>query len=313
MLYLQSFKFPNEREEAKFLYPNDKYRITGPPTDFRPLSHKGSRYPFGILDRNRIGCIGFDRITIFCGGNGSGKTTALNVIAEKLGLKRDSMFNSGRFFKEYLDLCKFDADLGTDRYVRKQLGKEVALYLPNDSRIIVSDDVFAHSMKQRRINDHIHGGRADAEKDYDNLIMSGANLRSLEDYERWKARSEALRNKSAFMQKQLESEVLEQSNGETAMVYFLQRIENPGLYLLDEPENSLSLENQIKLVEYIESSAHWFNCQFIIATHSPIFLSMKGARIYDFDENPVKTKKWTDVENVQILYEFFKAHENEFN
>lgn len=236
MLYLQSFKFPNEREEVRFLYPDDKNQVSGPPKDFRVRSHKGSLYPFGILERNRLGRVSFDRITIFCGGNGSGKTTALNVIAEKLGLNRDSMFNSGRFFQDYLDLCKFDADLGTDRYVRKKMGKDVALYLPSDSRIIVSDDVFAHSMKQRRINDHIHGGRADAEKDYNELIMSGANLRSLEDYERWKARNEALRNKSAFMQKQLGSEVPEQSNGETAMVYFLQRMENPGLYLLDEPE-----------------------------------------------------------------------------
>lgn len=164
MLYLQSFKFPNEREEVRFLYPDDKDQVSGPFKDFRVRSHKGSLYPFGILERNRLGRVSFDRITIFCGGNGSGKTTALNVIAEKLGLRRDSMFNSGRFFQEYLDLCEFDADLGTDRYVRKKLGKDVALYLPNDSRIIVSDDVFAHSMKQRRINDHIHGGRADAEK-----------------------------------------------------------------------------------------------------------------------------------------------------
>lgn len=316
MQYLQCFTFPNKREEAKFLYPKD---LSGEEVaaeafrDFRARTHHGSVYPFGILDQNRLGCVSFDRITIFCGGNGSGKTTALNVIAEKLGLNRDSMFNSGRFFQDYLDLCKFDAELGTDRYVRNKLGKEVALYLPNDSRIIVSDDVFAHSMKQRRINDRIHGDRADAEKDYDDLIMSGANLRSLEDYERWKARNEALRNKSAFMQKQLGSEVLEQSNGETAMMYFLQRMENPGLYLLDEPENSLSLENQMKLVEYIESSAHWFNCQFIIATHSPIFLAINGARIYDFDENPVKTKKWTDVENVRMLYDFFETHEKEFD
>ena len=162
-------------------------------------------------------------------------------------------------------MCSYYADLGDDSYARGEKGQEKGLYIPTDSRIIVSDDVFAHSMKQRRINGHIHGGRANAEKEFDDLVMSGAKLRSLSDYERWNARNEALRNKSAFLQKQLGSEVLEQSNGETAMMYFLQRMENPGLYLLGEPENSLSPENQMKLVEYIESSAHWFHCQFMIA------------------------------------------------
>ena len=315
MLYLQQFTFPNERQEAKFLYPKDKTPeevSSGVFKDFRARTHQGSVYPFGILDRNSLGRVRFDRITIFCGGNGSGKTTALNVIAERLGLKRESMYNSGRFWQDYLNMCTYYTDLGSDLYARREKAEELGLYIPTDSRIIVSDDVFAYSMKQRRINDHIYGGRANVEKDYNNLVMSGVNLSSLEDYERWKARNEALRNKSAFLQKQLGSEVPEQSNGETAMVYFLQRMENPGLYLLDEPENSLSLENQIKLVEYIESSARWFDCQFIIATHSPIFLAMKDARIYDFDEVPVKTKKWTEVENVRMLRDFFKTHEAEF-
>ena len=65
------------------------------------------------------------------------------------------------------------------------------------------------------------------------------------------------------------TEVKLNSNGETALEYFDSKLKNDTLYCLDEPENSLSLENQMKLVEYIESSAHWFNCQFIIATHSP--------------------------------------------
>ena len=97
------------------------------------------------------------------------------------------------------------------------------------------------------------------------------------------------------------------------MLYFLERMENPGLYLLDEPENSLSLENQKTLAEYIVNSARFFKCQFIIATHSPIFLSIKGARIYDMDENPVVTRKWTEVENVRAMYDFFKDHEAEFD
>ena len=43
-----------------------------------------------------------------------------------------------------------------------------------------------------------------------------------------------------------------------------------------------------------------------------IYSIHKRGKIYDLDENPVDIKKWTELENVRIYYEFFKAHENEF-
>ena len=42
------------------------------------------------------------------------------------------------------------------------------------------------------------------------------------------------------------------------------------LYLLDEPENSLSAELQLDLLKFIENSARFYNCQFIISTHSQV-------------------------------------------
>ena len=39
---------------------------------------------------------------------------------------------------------------------------------------------------------------------------------------------------------------------------------------------------------------------------------MKGAKIYDLDEDPVDIKKWTELENVRSYYEFFKLHDREF-
>ena len=50
----------------------------------------------------------------------------------------------------------------------------------------------------------------------------------------------------------------------------------------------------------------------IIATHSPFLLSMRGAKIYDFDEEIVDVKRWTELKNVRIYYELFKRHEKEF-
>ena len=80
----------------------------------------------------------------------------------------------------------------------------------------------------------------------------------------------------------------------------------------DEPENSLSAENQIKLKKFIEDSTRFYNCQFIISTHSPFLLNLLEAKIYDLDSNPVETKKWTELNNVKIYHEFFKEHESEF-
>ena len=83
--------------------------------------------------------------------------------------------------------------------------------------------------------------------------------------------------------------------------------------MLDEPENSLSVGKQQELVEFIENSARFFGCQFIISTHSPFLLSMRGAKIYDMDEEIVDVKRWTELENVQAYYDFFKKHEKEFS
>ena len=90
------------------------------------------------------------------------------------------------------------------------------------------------------------------------------------------------------------------------------RITENALYLLDEPENSLSIKFQLDLAKYISDSARHFGCQFIISTHSPILLSLEGAKIYDLDSNPVTTREWTELDNVKKYYEFFKEHEWEF-
>ncbi|MBP3886231.1 MAG: AAA family ATPase, partial [Cellulosilyticum sp.] len=80
----------------------------------------------------------------------------------------------------------------------------------------------------------------------------------------------------------------------------------------DEPENSLSPQKQLELAHFIEESARFFGCQFIISTHSPFFLAMKDAKIYDLDEMPVQVKKWTQLESVRFYYDFFKERESEF-
>ena len=106
--------------------------------------------------------------------------------------------------------------------------------------------------------------------------------------------------------------IREHSNGESALNYFEERIQDGGFYLLDEPENSLSPERQLELADFLRFSAEDGGCQFIIATHSPFLLSMRGAKIYDLDEDPVDVKPWTGLKNVRAYYDFFKRNEGEF-
>lgn len=106
--------------------------------------------------------------------------------------------------------------------------------------------------------------------------------------------------------------IRERSNGESAFAFFTQKIKEDGLYLLDEPENSLSPERQIELARFLEDSARFYKCQFIIATHSPFLLAMRGAKIYDLDDKIVSVKKWHQLKNVRAYYDFFKKHSSEF-
>ena len=104
----------------------------------------------------------------------------------------------------------------------------------------------------------------------------------------------------------------EQSNGETAFNYFVNSIKDDTLILLDEPENSLSAQWQMELAQFLQGTIRAFNCQLVIATHSPFVLSIPGAKIYDLDANPIQTSKWQDLENVRCFYELFKRYENRF-
>lgn len=190
---------------------------------------------------------------------------------------------------------------------------EEEMPIPKESRIITSDDVFDFMLNLRSINDGINLKREQLFADYLEDKYSHFQMKSLDDYERLKKVNMAKRKtQSRYVRENLMDNVREHSNGESAFIYFSEKIKENGLYLLDEPENSLSPERQQELLRFLQDSARFFGCQFIIATHSPFLLSMNGAKIYDMDEEPVDVKRWTELENVRAYYDFFKKHEHEF-
>lgn len=255
-------------------------------------------YPFGMLTNRGISDIRFGNITILYGGNGSGKTTMLNIIAEKMRLDRGTLFNRSDFFDRYIEICDV------------QLEKDI----PHGSCIITSDDVFDYMLDLRCLNDKIDHKRGEIFDEYiENKYDSDFRFRSMDDLEKLKAinRSRSL-TKSQYTRRRLVSNVREHSNGESAFLFFSDKITDNKLILLDEPENSLSPEKQCELCDFLIDSARFFGCQFIIATHSPFLLAMHGAVIYDLDSKPVCVKKWTELPGVRAYYSFFEKHSDEF-
>lgn len=255
-----------------------------------------TQYPFGIFPRKELEIVDLDPITIFYGGNGSGKSTLPNIIAELAGVKRNSPFSSSSFFPRYLEECRLTGEK-----------------IPQESEILTSDDISDYLLELRRLNGEIDDGRQALFDEYLERKDDDRNFISMEYYDDWKRTCEAKsKSMSRFVRNNLAPNVNMASNGESAVRFFQRHIRENALYLLDEPENSLSIAYQEQLRDFLVESARHFGCQFVISTHSPILLSIRQALIYDLDSVPVRTKRWTELENVRKYFDFFEEHRNEF-
>lgn len=290
MIYLRRFSLPTEGNEISFLtgsFENKRTCYT-------------SRYPFGIFLNREVPALELETVTILCGGNGSGKTTVLNLMGEKLGLRRGTVFNRSSFFGDYLALCQAET-APAFRDARES------------SRVITSDDVFDYLLDLRCMNENIDNRRRELLAEYADARYAKFQMRSMEDVDRLRQVVDAQRRTSSrYVRDRVMNDVVEKSNGESAFAFFTKEIQEGGLYLLDEPENSLSPQLQEELRAFLEDSARFYRCQFVISTHSPFLLAMKGAKIYNLDSIPVQPCRWTELEHVRVYWKFFQDHEEEF-
>jgi predicted ATPase len=243
----------------------------------------------------------------FYGGNGSGKSTLLNLIAQKLKLNRVAPYNTGEMFDLYVEECTYETGEDDEGF---------PYTIPAGSRIITSDDIFDYMLSVRENNEVLEESKEDLKEDWRELRYGETiQLKGLEDYEA--LRKQVLARSRSVSRRQYigwlaGGEVKLNSNGETALEYFHTKLKNDKLYLLDEPENSMSPQMQLKLVEMLKTLSRYCGCQFVIATHSPLLLAIEGARIYDLDACPVTISNWWELENTRILFDFFDKHRDLF-
>ena len=258
-----------------------------------------SGYPFHLFLEKEFYNIQFDDVTIFYGDNGSGKSTLLNVITETINkdkkvIERKSDLVKTEYFDMYINDCKY--------YVENNI--------PIGSKMICSEDIFQNILSKRKDNQKKNDDREDLKKQYLQYKYNPVNYNSLEDLSISVETRKTTQSK--FIKSRIEKNEREFSNGQTSLDFFDKELQDGKLYLLDEPENSLSPKFQIELIQLISELTRFFKCQFIIATHSPFLLSIPEAKIYDLDTIPVTTKKWYELENMKIYYNFFKENKSKF-
>lgn len=236
----------------------------------------------------------FSPITVLYGNNASGKSTMLNIMANKLQIEGQEYATSNQYgivhyFTKFVDECSYT--LGED-----EDGRQISR-LPRRSMYIKSEDILYETKKIQQeqilgdgyIYEHIKRG------------MNKEQIEQLKNSDKMKKQMEFLK----FAQEKY-------SNGETTLQMFDDFVESDALYLLDEPEVSLSPANQTLLAEKINEMSRLLGCQFIISTHSPFMLGTLNAKIYNLDSKELEVTKWTDLENVRYFYDFFERHKNEF-
>lgn len=283
-MFLSAFYFPGEEAESDFFFGLKS-------------NYDQTIYPYGILPKVGLNEIVFRPVTILYGGNGSGKSTALNVIAEKLRLYRTSAYNRSRFFESFVDQC---------RVTQEET-------IPKGSRIITSDDVFDMMLDIRSLNEGIDRKREKLADAYYDLKHVKFQLRSLDDLDHLHQVVEARRKtQSKFIVNESGKSIRERSNGESALMYFQGKMEMDTLCLLDEPENSLSPKNQMILADFLMESVRYCGNQLVISTHSPFLLALPGAKIINLDDHSRIVDSWTELENPKVYYDFFKKHAGEF-
>lgn len=220
MIYLKNFTLLDELQERDIACYEEIRKIFN------------NYYPLHLFSTKSFKYIDFDKITIFYGGNGSGKTTLINIISEKLNASRKSTIDKGSYFDLYVKHCDY----------------KMSFDEPTEIKLITSDDVFDYLLDVRSINAKVNRQKEKLSKEYLNYKFNKSR-NSFENYDELRIDCEAKRKSmSKFVRERLgNNNIIEWSNGESALMFWEREIEEDSIYILDEPENSLSAENQLKL------------------------------------------------------------------
>ena len=252
--------------------------------EFRPPSpEQATHYPFTIpavmaLRATRL--VLATPVTLLVGENGSGKSTLMEALALAIGsitvgsreVERDQTLMHVRPLAERLKLI-------WQRKTKRGL-------------FLRAEDFFGYAQRMQQMREEFEAKirRLDADE-------------SLSRTARGLAKMPHQRELSAIKQR-YGAGLDAVSHGESFLRLFQTRFVPDGVYLLDEPEAPLSPMRQLALLSLIKQGVEEMNCQFIIATHSPIVMAAPHATIYAVNEHGLQQVAFEDTEHVRLTRDF---------
>ena len=240
-------------------------------------SPEEDRFPFNLPLIRQLGEVSFTTpVTFFVGENGSGKSTLMEAIAA--GMDAVAIGSHAVADDPTLEAAR---DLGD----RLRLIKDRP---PHRGFYFRAEDAFGFTKR-------IMAEQRDLEAEEQTMAASedGGG----------KAGAEVLRAQRMQLVARYGADPDASSHGESFLNVLKERMVPDGFYLLDEPETPLSPMRQIALL-YLIHDRVLDDCQFVIATHSPILMAYPGARILLFDEGEIREVPYGEVEHVVVTRRF---------
>lgn len=106
--------------------------------------------------------------------------------------------------------------------------------------------------------------------------------------------------------KSIEPRWHEMSHGEGFLETLRTRVNQPGCYLMDEPDAPLSFASSLALVAILHDLAE-AGSQLVVATHSPVVAAVPGATILELGPWGIRAATWEELDLVVAWQQFLTA------
>lgn len=244
-------------------------------------TNKTNPFPFSIPAIKFAKNVQFDSpVTFIIGDNGTGKSTLLESLAFRLQLPHMDGSHYGK--------SGFDAAKTLVPYLKLKWAIERSIGF-----FFRAEDFGDYLNSVERRDAHIH-----SQLDYLQGEVPDNIIQEMKD---------SANDQLHHMRRNYGQELQSFSHGEAYLQIMQEKINQRGLYLLDEPEAALSPSKQLSLIYFIHEHLQSYNSQFIIVTHSPMLIAYPGATIHEITENDMSMVDFEETEHYTVTKSFLNS------